>query len=168
MSGFWEISVGIILVKSKNLRHDFILIQLYAPTSSASDADMANFYDDVEVALKKCKHNEIPIIMGDFNAKVGNNTPEKTIGNNGLRTKNDRGITLMEWCHKQNLCITNTWFKKSKEKLWTWKIPDDQTGNQIDYILIPQKFRITITDVFALSTADCDSDHNPLVVKFRL
>ena len=56
---------------------------------------MANFYDDVEVALKKCKDNEIPIIMGDFNAKVGNDTLGKTIGNNGLETKNKRGITLV-------------------------------------------------------------------------
>ena len=155
-------------MKLKNLQHDFSLIQVYAPTSSASDADMANFYDDVEVALKKCKHNEIPIIMGDFNAKVGNNTLGKTIGNNGLGTKNERGITLVEWCHEQNLCITNTWFKKSEEKLWTWKSPDDQTRNQIDFILVPQKFRNTITDVSAISTADCDTDHNPLVAKFRL
>ena len=91
-----------------------------------------------------------------------------TIGNNGLGTKNERGITLVEWCHEQNLRITNTWFKKSEEKLWTWKSPDDQTRNQIDYILVPQKFRNTITDVSAISTADCDSDHNPLVAKFKL
>ena len=74
----------------------------------------------------------------------------------------------MEWRHEQNLCITNTWFKKSEKKLWTWKRPDDQTRNQIDYILIPQKFRNTITDVSAISTSDCDSDHKPLVAKFRL
>ena len=101
--------------------------------------------------------------MGDFHAKVGNNTFGKTIGNYGLRTKNERGITSVEWCHEQNLCINNTWFKKSEEKLWTWKSPDDQTRNQINYILIPQKFRNTFTDVSAISTADCDSDHNPLV-----
>ena len=89
-------------MKLKNLQHDFGLIQVYAPTSSVSDADKANFYDDVEVALKKCKHNEIPIIMGDFNVKVGDNTLGKTIGNNGLGTKNERVITLVEWCHEQN------------------------------------------------------------------
>ena len=92
-------------MKLKNLQHDFSLIQVYAPTSSVSDADKANFYDDVEVTLKKCKHNEIPIIMGDFNAKVGNNTLGKTIGNNGLGTKNERVITLVEWCHEQNSAL---------------------------------------------------------------
>ena len=106
--------------------------------------------------------------MADFNAKVGNNTSGKTIGHNGLARKNERSITLVKWCHKQSLCITNIWFKKSEEKLWTWKSPDDQTRNQIDYILIPQKFRNTITGVSVKSTADCDSDHNPLVAKFRL
>ena len=75
---------------------------------------------------------------------------------------------MVEWCYEQNLCITNTWFKKSEEKLWIWKSPDDQTRNQIDYILVPQKFRNTIIDVSAISTADCNSDHNPLVAKFRL
>ena len=128
---------------------------------------MANFYDDVKVALKNAKIMK-SIIMGDFNAKVVNDTLGKTIGNNGFGTKNKRGITLVEQCLEQNLCITNTWFKKSEEKLWTWKSPDDQTRNQIDYILIPQKFRNTITDVSAISTTDCDSDHNPLVAKFRL
>ena len=83
-------------MKLKNLQHDFSLIQVYASTSSASDADTANFYDDVEVTLKKFKNYEIPIIIGDFNAKVGYNTLGKTIFNNGLGSKNGRGITLVE------------------------------------------------------------------------
>ena len=53
---------------------------------------------------------------------------------------------------------------KSEAKL----VFNDQTRNQIDYILIPQKFRNAITDVSAISNADCDSDHNPLGAKFRL
>ena len=96
---------------------------------------MSNFYGNVEVTLNKCKHNEILITISDFNPKVVDNTLGKTIGNNGLGAKNERGITLVEWCHEQNLCITNTCFKKSEKKLWTWKSPNDQSRNQIDHIL---------------------------------
>ena len=52
LSGFGTISDRVLLVKLKNLQHDLSLIQVYAPTSSASDADRTNFFDDVEVTLK--------------------------------------------------------------------------------------------------------------------
>ena len=168
ITGFHAISDRVLLVKLKNLHHSLSLIQAYAPTSDASDAEINCFYEELNDALKKCKHGEMEIIMGDFNAKVGQTAFDKCVGNHGLGQRNERGVTLIEWCQEHNLCIANTCFDKHPRKLWTWKSPNDQTRNQIDYIIVPQKFRTSILDDNAYPSADCDSDHNPVVAKFRL
>ena len=47
------------------------IIQAYAPTSTASDAELEKFYLALNQAKKQCKNNEITVVMGDLNAKVG-------------------------------------------------------------------------------------------------
>ena len=51
---------------------------------------------------------------------------------------------------------------------YTWTSPDDQHGNQIDYILCSQRWRSSIQSVKTRPGADCGSDHELLIVKFRL
>jgi len=166
--GYRAFSDRVLLVKLKNLHRNLCIIQAYAPTSDASEEEVTKFYEDLDKALRNCRYREIPIIMGDFNAKVGNAAVEKCVGGHGLGQQNERGTILVEWCQENNLCITNTCFQKHPRKLWTWKSPDSQTRNQIDYIIIPQIFRAAILDVNTYPSADCDSDHNPVVAKFRL
>jgi len=166
--GYWPISDRVLLVKMKNLHRNLSFIQGYAPTSDATDENVEQFYEDLNTARRKCKGNEIPIIMGDFNAKVGSMAVEKAVGKFGLGQRNERGTTLVEWCVEHKLCIANTCFEKHGRKLWTWKSPNEHTRNQIDFIIIPQNFRTAILDVNTYASADCNSDHNPVVAKFRL
>lgn len=49
--------------------------------------------------------------MGDFNARVGRGEELPYAGKYGLGERNDRGSRLIEFCAKNNLVITNTWFK---------------------------------------------------------
>ncbi|XP_026467813.1 uncharacterized protein LOC113371400 [Ctenocephalides felis] len=58
--------------------------------------------------------------------------------------------------------ITNTWFKKRKTKLYTWKSPGDSKRYQIDYIIVKNRFRISVKDVKTFARADVDSDHKLL------
>ena len=52
--------------------------------------------------------------------------------------------------------------------LYTWTSPDSQHQNQIDYILCSQKWRSSIQSTKARPAADCGSDHELLITKFRL
>ena len=70
---------------------------------------------------------------------------------------------LNNFCKQHYLVVMNTWFKKRKTKLYTWKSPGDRKRYQIDYILVNQRFRNSIRDVKTLPGADIDSDHNLLV-----
>ena len=166
--GYHAISDRVLLVKLKGQPININIIQVYAPTSESSDEDIDMFYNDVEIARKHCKSNEVSIISGDFNAKVGHEAVEGVLGNFGLGTRNERGIRLIEWAKINNMIISNTWFKHHPRRMWTWQSPDGQTRNQIDYILINSRYRNALLDTAVITSADCDSDHRLVASKFRL
>ena len=55
-----------------------------------------------------------------------------------------------------------------KRRLYTWTSPDGQYRNQIDYILCSQRWRSSIQPAKTKPGADCGSDHELLIAKFRL
>jgi hypothetical protein len=59
----------------------------------------------------------------------------------GLGKRNERGKMLIDFCEQHDLIVINTWFKKRKTKLYTWKSPGDRKRYQIDYILVKLRFR---------------------------
>ena len=64
--------------------------------------------------------------------------------------------------------IANTLFQQHKRRLYTWTSPDGQHQNQIDYILCSQRWRSSIQSTKTRPGADCGSDHELLIAKFRL
>ena len=73
----------------------------------------------------------------------------------------------MEFCQENTLVIANTLFQQHKRRLYTWPSPDDQHRNQIDYILCSQRWRSSIQSAKTRPGADCGSDHELLIAKFR-
>ena len=57
---------------------------------------------------------------------------------------------------------------KRQAPLYTWTSPDSQYRNQIDYILCSQRWRSSIQSTKTRPGADCASDHELLIAKFRL
>ena len=78
------------------------------------------------------------------------------------------GQRLIEFCQENAPVIANTLFQQHKRRLYTWTSPDGQYWNQIDYILCSQRWRISIQSAKIRSGADCGSDHELLIAKFRL
>ena len=81
---------------------------------------------------------------------------------------NEAGQRLIEFCQENTLVIANTLFPQHKRRLYTWTSPDGQHRNQIDYILCSQRWRSCIQSTKTRPGADCGSDHELLIVKFRL
>ena len=81
---------------------------------------------------------------------------------------NEAGQRLIEFCQENALVITNTLFQKHKRRLYTWTSPDGQHRNQIGYILCSQRWRSSIQSAKTRPGADCGSDHELLIAKFRL
>jgi len=74
---------------------------------------------------------------------------------------------LIDFCERNGLIVTNTWFKKPRRRMYTWKAPGDWGRHQLDYILMKHRFRNSVKDVQTLPGAGMDSDHNLLVAKVR-
>ena len=71
----------------------------------------------------------------------------------------------MEFCQENALVIANTLFQQYKSRLYTWTSSDGQYRNRIDYILCSQKLYTVSKNK---PGADCGSDHELLIAKFRL
>ena len=77
-------------------------------------------------------------------------------------------VMLIEFCQENALVIANTLFQQHKMRLYTWTSPSGQYQNQIDYILCGQRWRNSIQSAKTRLGADCGSDHELLIAKFRL
>ena len=73
-----------------------------------------------------------------------------------------------EFCQENALVIANTLFQQHKRRRYTWTSPDGQHQNQIDYILCSQSWRSSVQSAKTRLGADCGSDHELLITKFRL
>ena len=82
--------------------------------------------------------------------------------------KNEAGQRLIGFCQENARVITNTFFQQHKRRLYTWTSPDGQHQNQIDYILCSKGWRSSIQSAKTKLGADCGSDHELLIAKFRL
>ena len=89
-------------------------------------------------------------------------------GKFGLGVQNEEGQRLIEFCQDNTLVIANILFQQHKRKLYTWTSPDGQHRNQIYCILCSQRWRSSIQSAKTKPGADCGSDHERLIVKFRL
>ena len=81
---------------------------------------------------------------------------------------NEAGERLIEFCQENALVIANTLFQQHKRRLYTWTSQDGQHRNQTDYILCSQRWRSSIQSAKIRPRADCGSDHELLIAKFRL
>ena len=106
--------------------------------------------------------------MGDWNAKVGSQETPGIRGKFGLGVQNEPEQRLTEFCQDNALVIANTLFQQHKRILYTRISPDGQYQNQTDYILCSQRQRSSIQSAKTRPGADCGSDHELLIAKFRL
>ena len=110
------------------------VIQVYAPTSNAEEAEVEWFYEDLQDVLELTPKKDVLFIIGDWNAKVGSQETPGVTGKFGLGIQNEAGQRLIEFCQENALVIANNLFQQHKRRLYTWTSPDGQHRNQIDYI----------------------------------
>ena len=144
------------------------VIQVYAQISNAEEAEVEQFYEDLQDLLKLTPKKDVHFIIGDWNAKVGNQEIPGVSGKFGLGVQNEGGERLTEFCQENTLVIANTLFQQHKKRLYTWTSPGGQYQNHLDYILCHQRWRGSIQSAKTRPGADCGSVHELLIAKFRL
>ena len=87
------------------------IIQVYAPTSNAEEAEVERFYEDLQDLLEWTTKKDVLFIIGDWNAKVGSQETPGERGKFGLGIRNEAGQRLIEFCKENALVIANTLFQ---------------------------------------------------------
>jgi len=87
------------------------VIQVYALTSNAEEAEVERFYADQQDLLKLATKKDFLFIIGDWNAKIGSQDMPEVSGKYGLGIQNEVGQRLIEFCQENTLVIANTNFQ---------------------------------------------------------
>ena len=157
-----------ISVRFQGKPFNITVIQVYAPTSNIEEAEVERFYEDLQDLLELTPKKDVLFIIGNWNTKVGSQETPGVTGKFGLGVWNEAWQRLTEFCQENALVIANTFLQQHKRKLYTCTSPDGQHQNQIDYILCSQRWRRSIQSAKKRPGADCSSDHELLIAKFRL
>ena len=147
------------------------IIQVYAPTATSTEEEIEDFYENLQEMIQDIPSQEILIIMGDFNAKVGKDweTWKGALGKFGYGEENERGERLLNFCTSNNLRVMNSAFHQKKDsRKWTWESPDGKTKNRIDYIIVNNRWRSSVTTCRTYSGPDVASDHKLVMAGIRI
>ena len=102
------------------------IIQAYFLTSNAEETEVERFYENLQDLLELAPKKDVLFIIGDWNAKGGNQETPGVTGKFGLGVQNETGQRLIGFCQENALVIANTLFQQHKRRVYTWTSPDGQ------------------------------------------
>ena len=115
-----------ISVHFQDKQFNITVIQVYAPTSNAEEAEVERFCEDLLDLLELTPKKDVLFIIRDRNAKGGSQETPGVTGKFGLGVQNEAGQRLKEFCQENALVIANTLFQQCKRRLYTWTSLDGQ------------------------------------------
>ena len=95
------------------------VIQVYAPTSNAEEAEVKQLYEDLQDLLELIPEKDVLLIIGNENAKAGSQEIPGVTGKFGREGQNKAGQSLVGFCQENSLLIANTLFQQHKRGLYT-------------------------------------------------
>ena len=105
---------------------NIMVIQVYALTSNSEEAEVEQFYEDLQDLLELSPKENVLFIIGDWNVKVGSQETPGVTDKFGLGVQNEAEQRLIEFCQENALVIANTLFQQHRRRLYTWTSPDGQ------------------------------------------
>ena len=96
-----------------------MVIQVYAPTTNAKEAEFERLLEDLQHLQELTPNKDVPFIIGNWDAKVGNQEIHRPTGKFGLGVQNEAGQRPTEFCQENALVTANTLFQKQQRRLYT-------------------------------------------------
>ena len=168
----WKpVNSRIIVARFHSKIRNTTIIQCYAPTEDADETTKDEFYEQLQATLASTHRNDVKIIQGDLNAKIGTDNTDLTtvMGKNALDSvRNNNGERLVDFCITNQLFIGGSRFPHKNIHKYTWTSPDGRTKNQIDHVMVNKKFLTSLQDVRTMRGADVHSDHQLVIAQFQI
>ena len=123
----WKpVSERIIVARFHSGVQNTTIIQVYAPTNNAEIEEKEEFYQNLQAEMTKCKSRDVTFVIGDFNAKVGddNTDREEFMGKHGVGNMNENGEMFCDFCATNDLVIGGTIFPHKTIHKLMWRSPD--------------------------------------------
>ena len=142
--GCRPISSRLMTVRLRASPSSITIIQVYVSTSSYDDSEGDEFYRELQSLVDQIPKQDILVVQGDWNAKVGEDVQEdwgEVCGSFCNPDTNGRGLKLLDFATYSNLVLANTLGNHKPSKKLTWHNPDRTHHNQTDYILVKKRFR---------------------------
>ena len=167
---FTPTSSRLMLLRLKGNHRNISVISAYAPTNDKCIEEKENFYQQLQEALNAVPRRDLLVILGDFNTKIGSNFDiwGRTLGRHGVGEENESGTLLLQFCKNNNLTISNTQFIQKKCRKVTWRSPDDETENLIDYVITRDKDMRGVAKTRSYRTAEINSDHFLVISELKM
>ena len=102
---------------------NIMVIQVYAPTSNAKEAEVEWFYEDLQDLVELTPKKDVLFTIGDWNAKVASQETPGVTGRFGLGVQNEAGQRLTEFFQESALVTADTLFQQHKRRLYSWTSP---------------------------------------------
>jgi len=134
-----------IKTKFQNLN----LINVHAPTEEKEELAEEDFYQKIQEVYDSCPSNDIKIVLGDWNAKLGREEIyQGPIGKHSMHLHtNNNGQRLVDFAAAKNMVMSSTCSPQKEMHKQTWISPDGKTNNQIDHILIDRTNTSSMLDI---------------------
>ena len=164
------ISPRILEVNIKTKGRDIKLLVAYGPNEDANKDEKDIFENDLQLAAEKLNNKQELMVLGDLNARVGNNieTAGGVIGKEGETTISPNGERLIDFCLKNNMKIANTFFPHKNIHKYT-RVNDERNEKSIiDYAIVSSSLFYSTMDIKVNRGAEIFSDHHLLIAKMRL
>ena len=106
-----------ISVRFQGKPFNITVIQVYAPTSNADEAEVERFYEDLQDLLELTPKKDVLFVIEDWNAKAGSQETPGVTDRFRLGVQNKAGKRLTEFCQENALVVANTLFQQHKRRL---------------------------------------------------
>ncbi|XP_067930712.1 craniofacial development protein 2-like [Watersipora subatra] len=160
----------ISVLKVNTKQETIFTIKASAPTLAESSDDKDCFYHTLEYTIRKASISERVILLGDFNARIGEDQSSwpECIGHFSVGNINENRQRLLQLCCKNNLVVTNTLFPGKPHRKVSWCHPSSKKSHQLDFVITRSKHKEEFFNTRLYHSADCDSDHRLVVSKLCL
>ena len=157
-----------ISVRFQGKPFNITVIQVYAPTSNAEEAEIELFYEDLQDLLELTPQKDDLFTIGDWNAKVGSQETARVTGKFGLGIQNEAGQRLIKFCQENTLVIETPSSNNTREDSTHGHHQMVNTKIKLIVFFAAKDGEALIQSAKTKLGADYGSDHELLIAKFRL